>query len=378
MITFTSNASAIVDVYSFLECSDVHGLRSANRKMKDLYDTAVVHCRNPHNSMASIENMDEKLLPNREWFPFKHLVEEDTGLFAAIIRNSFEWKPFNDFTLFQRGYHVVTLFIDGPKTIPHECFMDLKTLRYASSNTVEEIETGAFATGGIPPASELRYVSFPKVKIINGYAFAGCKNLIEVHFPAVEVIGQGAFDGCRSITRLSFPALKHVKDYAFRSCDSLNEINCPLVEKIGIESFMRCIFLRSVSFPLLKYISSGLFFGCIRLTGCNLPVARSIEDHAFYECNELVRVSLPSVESVGYHAFVNCDRLTEIDLPLAKIKNRKIVFGCDSLISLKVSYLRAPLLECNANITCTSLASLSDDEDYDERIEEEDCICNSQ
>jgi hypothetical protein len=107
------------------------------------------------------------------------------------------------------------------------------------------------------------------VQHIEGYAFSGCKKLVEVRLPkALTKIEQYTFSNCESLKKIYFPAnLKKIDSYAFQNCASLGDIQF----NEGLEEISSYAFygsgVTSVEFPKsFKKIAGESFGRCDKLT----------------------------------------------------------------------------------------------------------------
>ena len=161
----------------------------------------------------------------------------------------------------------------------------------------------------------LQTVVFKKgVKKIGDYAFANCKNLIEVQFGNVEYIGDYAFEGCTQLKDVILPdSINTIGQYAFLNCDNL---------------------LKVVIGKGIRNIKKYAFAGCWNLTKIILPNSKNkinIEDYAFASCG-IKSINLPyGVEYISKCAFSDCYDLKEIIAENVKNMSAMCIWGCDSL-----------------------------------------------
>ena len=131
---------------------------------------------------------------------------------------------------------------------------------------------------------------------ISSYAFANCKNLVDIEFPTtVTEIGERAFYNCDSITDVSFnQELELIDDYAFYNCDNLNIVNFN---------------------ENLKEVSGYAFYNCDGITELNFTTGPELIDGmAFTDCDSITELNFKKgTKRIGYNAFGSCDALTKID-----------------------------------------------------------------
>lgn len=90
------------------------------------------------------------------------------------------------------------------------------------------------------------------VTVIDGYAFANCKQLTSVILPdSVTSVGVGVFDGCSSLTDVDFSEnWTEIAAYTFQNCINLKNIHIPeSVTGIGPTAFYGCQALECLIIP---------------------------------------------------------------------------------------------------------------------------------
>ncbi len=103
-----------------------------------------------------------------------------------------------------------------------------------------------------------------------------------------------------------------IMGYAFRGCKNLVDIVIPENSTffIGASSFYECESLMKINIPEgVDTISSYAFYGCTNLSSVTLPQTLvTIEDFAFSNCGNLKEVTIPSgVENIGENCFKNTE-----------------------------------------------------------------------
>lgn len=134
------------------------------------------------------------------------------------------------------------------------------------------------------------------VKIIQGAAFYGCKNLKKVVFESDKI---DELHGC------------------FQNCTSLQSIKLP--RYVGLTSY-------------------GMFSGCTNLTSVTLPEnLTEIKDRTFEKCTKLTTINIPaSVTKVGSHVFSDSG-VVSLDLSHVLEIGEFTFDNCKSLKNLKLN-----------------------------------------
>lgn len=268
------------------------------------------------------------------------------------------------------------------KTIPESCFSDTVIKIIYIPESVETIESEAFAR------SKIKDIEFSKgLKKLGDNVFLGCNNLVKINLPeGLEKI-ESSFWGCKSLETVSIPStvislgqhtfndcsnLKTVKlsegilgieNNAFTDCRNLENINFPnslldigsqnfkntsiknivLPKKLKIitgQLFADCNKLESVEIPdSVTYINDYAFAGCSNLSEVKLNKGlKYIEQAAFKNCTNLKNVSLPStVLGVSWSAFENCSQLEEVKLNNKIYRISDFAFkNCSSLKEIQI------------------------------------------
>lgn len=133
------------------------------------------------------------------------------------------------------------------------------------------------------------------VKIIQGSAFYGCKNLKKVVFESDKI---DELHGC------------------FQNCTSLQSIKLPRhVGLTSYEMFSGCTNLTSVTLPEnLTEIKDGTFENCTKLTTINIPASvTKVGSHVFSDSG-VVSLDLSHVLEIGEFTFDNCKNLKNLKL----------------------------------------------------------------
>lgn len=133
------------------------------------------------------------------------------------------------------------------------------------------------------------------VKIIQGSAFYGCKNLKKVVFESDKL---DELHGC------------------FQNCTSLQSIKLP--RYVGLSSydmFSGCTNLTSVTLPEnLTEIKDGTFENCTKLTTINIPASVTKVGSHVFSGSGVVSLDLSHVTEIGVFTFDDCKSLKNLKL----------------------------------------------------------------
>lgn len=190
---------------------------------------------------------------------------------------------------------------------------------------------------------EVRFESGSKLKIIEEYAFLGCKSLTAIKLPqSLVALGEGCFREC-AITELEIPC--NVKVIPKAMC-AWNDN------------------LKSVQFPsFLSDIGSHAFAYCGKLNHVNIPAAVThIGSNAFSRCGSLEEIVLPAgMKELESYAFSDCEALISAVMPSnANLLGELIFSGCINLRTLTVMSLTPPPFDCNSFVFEPDETSLYD------------------
>jgi len=167
--------------------------------------------------------------------------------------------------------------------------------------------------------------------IIDGYAFRGCSNLLNVIFSTtLTKINYYAFYGCSGITELNIPeGVTEISYSVFRNCSSLRRVTLPSsITSISVNTFVDCNALESVYFlgnieqwcritfghsggnPL--QFAHNLYIDNELVTDLAIPESiTEIKTQTFYNATCLTSVAIPNtVTDIGENAFLDCSGIT--------------------------------------------------------------------
>jgi hypothetical protein len=189
------------------------------------------------------------------------------------------------------------------------------------------------------------------IKVIGGYAFSGCEDLISVDLPnTVTELDFYAFGWCSNLTSIYVPAsLTSISRLSFSCCNNLDHIsvaednpkydsrgNCNAVietatNKLVVGSNLTVIpesvtaiadnafdgraKIKTIDVPeSVKSIGRGAFDGCVSMKSIKIPSTfTSIGGSTFFSCSSLASFDIPaSITSIGDYAFAYCDDLLRV------------------------------------------------------------------
>lgn len=186
----------------------------------------------------------------------------------------------------------------------------------------------------------------PGLKIVNAYAFSGCRDLTTLTLPAgVISLSDHAAAGCTALQNVQLPdSLVTVGSYAFAGCAALTHVDLPQhLFGIGDCAFSDCAALTAVTLPAsLRALGSAVFRNTavvpaetdgllylgsadnahFALVGVTDKTVATLSPHADVKliagsalsgCSALTSVTLPAgLVGIGAAAFANCGALTSV------------------------------------------------------------------
>lgn len=194
-------------------------------------------------------------------------------------------------------------------------FQDNKTLEKVTwPSTVTEIPYYMFHC-----CSSLKTVeNIREVTLIDGYAFYGCNNLIELDLGTCK-IDYFAFNSCLKLQSIGKSAkCTYIGDQAFSACWSITEVDLSTCKNLGTHVFSGCSSLQTVGNPKLTSIPDRAFYGCSSLKNIDLSMCTSVASEAFSGCRKLQNVNISNCAYIGGNAFSACSSITEVDLSACK------------------------------------------------------------
>ncbi len=169
---------------------------------------------------------------------------------------------------------------------------NIKSYKIAVGNKNYILEDGVLFSSdkktlvAFPPANEKTSYNIPKgVEIIEGGAFASCKNLKEIVIPeTVKIIGDYAFSEC-NFKRITIPqGVEEIGSHTFKRCNNIEYIVLPdSVKFIGDYAFTECDKLKRITLSNeLKILPAGFLCYCNALESITIPESiEKIEEFAF-------------------------------------------------------------------------------------------------
>ena len=207
-------------------------------------------------------------------------------------------------------------------------FNDNKTLEKVTwPSTVTEIPYYMFHC-----CSSLKTVeNVREVTLIDGYAFYGCNNLIELDLGTCK-IDYFAFNSCLKLQSIGKSAkCTYIGDQAFSACWSITEVDLSTCKNLGTHAFSGCSSLQTVGNPKLTSIPERAFYGCSSLKNIDLSMCTSVASEAFSGCSKLQNVNISNCTYIGNSAFNGCSSITEVDLSACKILGTSAFSQCSKL-----------------------------------------------
>ena len=207
-------------------------------------------------------------------------------------------------------------------------FNDNKTLEKVTwPSTVTEIPYYMFHC-----CSSLKTVeNVREVTLIDGYAFYGCNNLIELDLGTCK-IDYFAFNSCLKLQSIGKSAkCTYIGNQAFSACWSITEVDLSTCKNLGTHAFSGCSSLQTVGNPKLTSIPERAFYGCSSLKNIDLSMCTSVASEAFSGCSKLQNVNISNCTYIGNSAFNGCSSITEVDLSACKILGTSAFSQCSKL-----------------------------------------------
>ena len=206
------------------------------------------------------------------------------------------------------------------------------------------------------------------VKIVESWAFSGCKKLTEVLFPqSLGSIKESGFEGCINLKEVYLPnGFGSLGSRAFADCDSLTNVVLPgTMDNMGSMAFHHCDNLEKVVFEQgAAHVGAMAFAACRKLTTvtlvgdfehigyCAFAVCSSLRNFtcsgkvgwignsAFDRCISLLNVKFPYVEGeIGEKMFIGCTALESVEIAEGNTKTGDGMFlDCSNLRYVRIPY----------------------------------------
>lgn len=210
---------------------------------------------------------------------------------------------------------------EGVVSIKRDAFYEFKASVYIIPQSLRRIGASAFMKSSV---TEIDFTQNENV-VIEGSAFAFCKQLTSLHFPAATTVIDvdqhrglsGMCEGCSALQTVTFGAdYVYIGKYAFQSCTSLN-ISTLKVKDIDENAFKSCIGLTDLTISGYDgtTIKTQAFSNCSNLTVVRINGVKDVGTYAFSYCSKLQTIHInESCYSLHSFAFYECIGLTDIYL----------------------------------------------------------------
>ena len=160
----------------------------------------------------------------------------------------------------------------------------------------------------------MEFLYFPKVGVIESWAFERQSYIRDVSMPQCEVVQAGAFNHCTSLVTAYLPQCLRTDDFAFQYCTALRDVNLSNCRQINDYCFHGCANLEELDLVSCADIEYAAFAGCNNLFSISLPLCSRIDMDAFHGCRALSSISLPRCTDIYTDAFRGCINLSAVYL----------------------------------------------------------------
>ena len=168
--------------------------------------------------------------------------------------------------------------------------------------------------------SSLRNITIPNtVTKLGGIAFRGCSMMSKVVMSnQITTIPYGCFQECSVLSSIDLSKIKTIQRWAFADCRNLTEVSLDSLTTLsGVSIFQKCTKLKKVKLGKnVTTLSQDIFSGCTALESINIENVKNIGLSAFYNCSSLpFPVFNENVEVINSWTFYGCKAFTEIIIP---------------------------------------------------------------
>ena len=244
------------------------------------------------------------------------------------------------------------------KTVPHTYEAAGRyTVKFYFESPITEIADYAFHYSDVRsvviPASvtQLGYMSFnssslegityeknSSLKIIEGMAFANCRNLESFSIPSsVESIGECVLGGCTSLKDIKNSSSKYICGYlddaiilherssvfkiiAYTAGQTTEDLSCVYLSvDIGWGAFVQCPYIKTVDLVNITNIEQVNFTYCNNLESINLNKTAHIANNVLSYCDKLEAIDAPDAAFIGEDTFCNNKSMAYIKLGSDKL-----------------------------------------------------------
>lgn len=246
------------------------------------------------------------------------------------------------------------------KTVPHRYDKTGRyTVKFYFDSPITEIVDYAFYNSRVCsveiPASvtQLGYMSFnssslegityeknSSLKIIEGMAFANCRNLESFSIPSsVESIGECVLGGCTSLKDIKNSSSKYICGYlgqddatvlhengsvlkiiAYTAGNTTEDLSCVYLSvDIGWGAFVQCPYIKTVDLVNITNIEQVNFNFCDNLESIRLVETAHIANNVLNYCDKLEAVDAPDAAFIGEDTFCNNKSMAYIKLGSDKL-----------------------------------------------------------
>lgn len=180
-----------------------------------------------------------------------------------------------------------------------------------------------------------------------GWLISGCKNSVIPTDGSVKVINDYAFDGCRDLEEINIPdSVTRIGRVAFRNCVKLKSVVIPdsVTSNLLRDTFSGCIALENISLSNNIFLIQDAFGDCISLRSITIPqgVRYIVSSRAFAGCINLESVTILNRENQLVFAgdmFKDCAKLSSIYFEGTEEEwNSLVIFSSDASIGNATVY----------------------------------------
>ena len=231
----------------------------------------------------------------------------------------------------------------------------IQQVNFSQATLLNGVNSSCFANSKI---KSIDMTNCPSLKIIGGYTFGSCSELIKVIMPHVTTLHETAFSGAVPVEELNLNSMTTMNFAMFSGIigSSLKILSLNSVTALPPDIFNYFTLLEDLSLNSVTALPPEIFRSFTSLKTISLQMATAIPHSVFLDCSALTTVDLSMVTSVGYSAFTNC-ALTTISLPIATTLGNDVFNGCIALTT--ISLPMATTLGNDVFLNCIALNDLN-------------------